>query len=175
MKPVFSQSLFKGSFLSLRRDTYKLGQVLMDRDIVEHADAAVILPFVYPNQLYLIKQYRYGVQDFLIEAPAGSLELGETPEQAAYRELKEETGFLSSSLVSLGKAYSMPGCCTECLHFFIALDLKSGPTSFDQDENIELMSYTIDEVQILMQKGIIQDSKTLLSLFYLFNFLKDKK
>lgn len=176
MKLMASSPLFEGSFLSLSRETYLNAQGLQyDREIIHHSDAAVVLPFHYPNTLYLIKQYRYAVKDFLIEVPAGCLEQGETPEQAAYRELKEETGFLAHSFTYFGKAYAMPGSCTECLHFFLAQEWIKGPTSFDQDEEIELLSFSITEVKNMIKTGVIKDAKTLICLFYFFEFLEKKQ
>jgi len=176
MKFIKSSPLFEGSFLSLARETYLNDQGFQyDRDIIYHSDAAVILPFSYPDTLYLIKQYRYAAKEVLIEVPAGCLEQGETPEQAASRELKEETGFLAHSFTYFGKAYAMPGSCTECLHFFLAQEWVTGPTFFDQDEQIELVSFSILEVKNMIKKGVIKDAKTLICLFYFFEFLEKKQ
>ena len=83
------------------------------REVVEHVDCVVILPVDSNDNILLVRQYRHAVDKELLELPAGSIDPGETPEQAATRELREETGYKPGKLEGLGGFYAAPGYCTE--------------------------------------------------------------
>lgn len=117
-------TLYRGKNISLRIDTLAFkNRPPATWEIIEHPGAAVILPIDHNDQLILVKQWRRAIGKILIELPAGTLEKGEDPYDCADRELQEETGFKSASLISLGGYFSAPGFCTEYLYFYLAREL----------------------------------------------------
>ncbi len=125
---VDSQHVYRGRAIHVRVDSVvKPNDKKTTREVVEHVDCVVILPVDSNGNILLVRQYRHAVDKELLELPAGSIDPGETPEQAAVRELREETGFKPGKLEGLGGFYAAPGYCTEYLHFFRATQLEEEP------------------------------------------------
>ena len=168
---IHSKQIFKGNILNLRVDTVKGPNGITTREIIDHVPAVSILPFVPPNTIYLIHQFRKPTETILIEVPAGCMDQNETPLEAAKRELHEETGFISDKLIPICEAYMAPGFCNEYMHFFLATNLKKDKTNFDHDEMIELKQYSLDQALTLINKKEIVDAKTILAILYLQHYL----
>jgi ADP-ribose pyrophosphatase len=161
-KKLTSTYLYRGNILNLRKDKVALsGSNTADREVVEHKNAAVILPYSDPHNIYLIKQFRYAINTPLLEAPAGLIDDGESPLEAAKRELKEETGFFANTWTFLGASYPTPGFCTEKLYFYAATDLSKGETNFDEDEFVELAPMTAAHMETLIDQHELIDGKTI--------------
>ncbi|MBT5856615.1 NUDIX hydrolase [bacterium] len=157
--------LYEGRILNLRTDTVTLpdgneGQ----REIVEHVPAVTIIPFIRPNKIILIKQWRQATEQVLLEAPAGCMDPGEDPLIAAKRELREETGYDAKNWIKLSAAYMAPGFCDEYMHFYLAEGLTMGATDMDSDEFIDTEEWTIEDLDAKIQNHEINDAKTLLGL-----------
>ncbi len=129
--------------------------------MVVHPGAVVVLP-VDGEYVYLERQWRPSVGRWLIEAPAGTLEEGESPEDCALRELREETGIAAGTLEPAGKFYSSPGYSTEVLHMFLASDLSVGEPSPEPGERIEVLRVSLREAVRWVMEGRIEDGKTAL-------------
>src|SRR5438128_1640385 len=99
----------------------------IERDIILHPGAVAILPLVDAERVCLLRNRRPNVAATLIEIPAGTLEAGEAPEQAAPRELAEETGYRAGRLRKLTEFFPSPGVLAECTHLFVAEELSAGP------------------------------------------------
>src|SRR3954471_15415716 len=97
-----SERVFTGKVFNVDRDTVKMpnGRTVTV-DVVRHAKSVVLVPVPEPGKVILIKQYRYAVNAFLWELPAGSVDEGETPDQAARRECHEEIGQVPRTIVRL--------------------------------------------------------------------------
>lgn len=129
-----------------------------------------ILPlFTKQKSVVLIKQYRPAINKYIIEVPAGVAEKNEIPEEVAKRELKEETGLLAKSLIQAAKGYVSPGYSTEYMYYYVALDPDIGLASPESTEIIEPIKLKLDEAIKLIERGEIEDSKTILLLFYAKN------
>lgn len=159
---VSEEQIFQGKLLTLNLRQVKLadGQVTQ-REIVTTRGAVVIVALTADNEVRLVKQFRAGTEDWVIELPAGSLEVGEDPDLAAPRELLEETGDQAATWQKLGGFYSAPGILTEYLHLYLATDLTPGPNQLEFDEHIELLTIPWAEVIAMISRGKIQDAKTL--------------
>ena len=167
-KVLSSEYLFKGKVVVLRQDTICLPNgKQVKREIVEHDPAVVIVPFQPPHSLYLIRQYRRATKKWILEVPAGIMDPQETPLEAAQRELREETGFHASYWEALTQGYPSPGFCDEYMYFYLAQDLKAGPTQFDEDEQIELVLYNFEDIESMIYKQEIVDLKTILAFTWL--------
>lgn len=167
-KTVSSEYKYKGKIINFRIDNVKLpdGQVHF-REIIEHPGGVVIIPVVNKNKLAMVKQWRHPVKKELIEFPAGKLEPGEDPFEAAKRELQEETGFVAETWEYLGFIYTTPGFSDEKLYFYKAEELTFTQTDFDDGEIIEPFLIETDKAFEMIKDGEINDSKSIVGLSYL--------
>jgi ADP-ribose pyrophosphatase len=134
------------------------------KEIVVHNGAVVILPFLAPDRVVLIRNYRYAVGKILNELPAGTLDKGELPMNCAGRELREETGYLPGRLKAIGSFYASPGILSEKMHAFAAYDLRKTTQALEEGEEIEVFDVSFDEALAMIDSGDIQDSKTIATL-----------
>lgn len=131
---------------------------------IAHKPTVAIVPVNEQGQLLLIKQYRSPVRQNLLEIPAGSLDDGELPVEAAGRELAEETGYRAGKLTKLFAGYLLPGYCNEFMYFFLAEDLIYAPLAPDEDEFIEVIPMSFAKAQEEVKRGGLIDAKTVLGL-----------
>lgn len=131
------------------------------RDLVHSSGGVVILPLDGEGNVTLVKQFRYAHGRVLLEAPAGKLEKGEEPYPAAQRELKEETGFTAKRWDFLGAIETSPGFLTEKLYLYLARGLEAGAQKLDDEEFLETVTLSLEEVAAMAADGRIGDAKTL--------------
>jgi ADP-ribose pyrophosphatase len=163
------QRLFDGKVFDLDRDTVRMANGReVTVDVIRHPPSAIIVPVPEPGQVILIRQYRYPVNRWLWELPAGSVDEGETPEQAARRECHEEIGQVPETVVRLGAMFPTPGYCDEEMFFFRVSGLREPtPTEaaeLDEDEDIEVRVFTMKEAREMIRRGEIIDMKTVIGL-----------
>jgi ADP-ribose pyrophosphatase len=160
--------VYRGRILTLEVDrVIEPSGVEVEREVVRHAGAAVIVAETAEGRLLLVRQYRYAVNGFLWEIPAGHIAPGESPDETARRELAEETGFHPNRLEKLATFFPSPGFSDEVMHLFLATALEERYASPDEDESIEVGQFTLDEATSLFSQGEIQDGKTILGLMFL--------
>lgn len=170
---IKSDKVYQGKIINLRIDTVELpDQKYSKREIIEHPGAVAVIPITEDNKIVMVKQFRKSVEEYLLEVPAGKLEIGEEPLECAKRELLEETGYKSNNLEYLFKFYTSPGFCNETISIFVAKDLVMDIAQPDEDEYIEIEKYEIDELIEKISKEEIKDAKTITSILYIKNFLK---
>ncbi len=151
---------YEGKILSVRLDVVEMEDgSRAPREVVEHKPAVSVLPMDGEGNVYLVRQYRHAVGRDMVEAPAGLMESGETPEQAALRELREETGILGS-VTAVGEYLPTPGYCEEVIHLFLAKTESFGKTDPDEDEFVQTVKLPFDEFYRQVCQGRIQDGKT---------------
>jgi ADP-ribose pyrophosphatase len=162
-----SEQVFKGKVFSVDRDTVQMpnGRTVTV-DVVRHSKSVVIVPVPEPGKVILIRQYRYAVNAYLWELPAGSVDEGETPEAAARRECHEEIGLVPSTVVRLSAMLPTPGYCDEEMIFFRVSGLEDTGESahVDEDEDIEATTFDLRDVREMVRRGEITDMKTLVGL-----------
>jgi ADP-ribose pyrophosphatase len=134
------------------------------RDMIMHPGAVVILPILDRDHVCLLRNHRPVVGETLWELPAGTLEPGEPPEHAAVRELGEETGYTAGRWRKLAAAYASPGCLSELMHVYAALDLIPGPARPEQDEALEPKVIPWTQALAWAFDGTIRDIKTIAGL-----------
>jgi ADP-ribose diphosphatase len=144
-------------------------------EIVRHPGASAVLPFLSEPggadpQVLLIKQYRYAAERFLYEVPAGRLDPGESPLDCAKRELREETGCTAERVEYLSTIYTTPGFTDERIHLYMAVGLEQGTASREADEFIEVEAMTLSRALELVERGEIQDGKTVVVLLFAAGF-----
>lgn len=171
---VKSEKVFEGKIINLRVDTVELqNQKYAKREIVEHKGASAVIAINDKKELILVKQYRKAVEDFLLELPAGKINVAEEPRECAFRELKEETGYEAEKIAKIYEIYSSPGFSNEKIHLFKAENLKLTSTNFDEDENIEVLSINKDEAKKMLESGQITDSKTIVGILFWLNMMSE--
>lgn len=171
-KVTKSENVFKGVVFDVKLDIieYNSGNAGR-REVIHHNGGAVVLPITNEGKLILIKQFRYPLQEILIEAPAGKLEIGEDPLVCATRELTEETGYTSNEIIPLGKISTTPGFCDEILYLYLAKDLIAGEHDREEGEaDMEMFEYTLSEVDEMIKRGEIIDSKTIVAIYHYKSF-----
>ena len=119
-----------------------------------------MLPPEAAGTVWCVRQFRYPFGEQLLEIPAGRLEPGEAPEDAARRELKEETGLTADTLTPLGRQYATPGYCGEVLHVYLARGLHRGEAHLDPGEFLNVEMHTLDELVELALTDRLPDVKT---------------
>lgn len=134
------------------------------REVVEHVDGVAVLPLDEHNNVLTVTQYRYCFGCTLLEIPAGKLDAGETPEEGALRELKEETGAVPGEFCSLGRIIPAPGCYTEILHLYLARNLKMEEQCLDPDEFLNVERIPFEDLYRRCISGEIEDAKTVVAV-----------
>jgi len=171
-RTIKSDKIYQGKIINLRIDTVELPeQKYSKREIVEHPGAVAVIPITEDNKVVMVRQYRKSVEEYLLEVPAGKLEIGEEPLDCAGRELLEETGYKSENIEYLFKIYTSPGFSNETISIFVAKDLITDVAQPDEDEYIEIEKYDIDELIKMISEDKIKDAKTISAILYIKNYL----
>lgn len=168
-----SELIYDGAILQLYRNQIELenGQ-LAYRELIHHQSAVGILPITHEGTVLLVKQYRPAVVDYIVEIPAGLRDFIDGEEEdaltAAQRELEEETGYQAAVWVQLGSYYVSPGFVNEKVTLYIADNLKKvdNPLAQDEDEQIELVEFTRQEIKHMLANDQVRDMKTAMALNY---------
>ena len=160
-KTVSSQKVFDGRLLKL-----DVLEVELDngrrarREIVRHPGAVAIWARAPDGRFVFVRQFRKAIEQELLEIVAGTLEIGETPEVCARREIREETGYAVKTLAPLGCIFTAPGFCTEHIFLFYAELAKPGPADPDPDERLDVVLLDEAAWKAMMSRGAVQDAKT---------------
>ncbi|HXW04763.1 MAG TPA: NUDIX hydrolase [Vicinamibacterales bacterium] len=135
-------------------------------DVVRHAASVVLIPVPEPGHVMLVRQFRYAVNRWLWELPAGTIDPGETPEEAARRECHEEIGLVPDTIVRLAALLPTPGYCDEEMLFFrlSGLSTPTEPAAVDEDEDLEPQVFRIPDAREMVRRGEIVDMKTVVGL-----------
>jgi len=129
-----------------------------------HAPVVAIVSLESDGNVVLVRQYRLPAREALLEIPAGGVDEGESIEDAAQRELREETGYRAGRLERLCGFYVSPGYCTEFIQVFLATDLVEDSIEGDPDEVIALERMSLAEAVHLIEAGEIKDGKSIVGL-----------
>lgn len=172
MTLLSSERRYHGRIISLDIDTVRFpdnssGQL----EMVRHPGASAVVPFLddpsdHDPRVLLIRQFRHAADGYIWEIPAGRLDPGETPEQCAARELKEETGMVAGRLDLLTTIYTTPGFTDERIHLFLGMALRAGEHQREADEFMELVPTRWSAVLDLIRNRDIMDGKTVSALLY---------
>jgi len=164
-KVVFQGRIFS---VSVDRVTYPDGRTV-NMEVVRHPGSVVLIPMPAIARIMLVRQYRYVVDKWLWELPAGTLSPNEAPEAAALRECHEEGGKIAGRAEHLVTFYPSPGFCDETMNFFLLTDLRNRradepPAALDPDELLNVKEFSVAEARQMIRKGEIVDMKTALGL-----------
>jgi ADP-ribose pyrophosphatase len=154
--------IFRGRRLWIEKRTIRLPNGIEREKVIVHPSSAVAILPLNGDRCKLLKQYRYAIDQYIFEAPAGTMEPGEEPLVTARRELIEETGFTAQTIVPRGFIYTTPGFTDEKIFLFEARDLSpSKEYGKDEDEVIEVVDIATGDLIDMIQNGTIVDAKTI--------------
>ncbi len=138
-------------------------------------DWVQVLALTKDEKIILVKQYRFGVQDFSIEPAGGVMDEGEDPIVAGVRELREETGYVGKDPIIIGKVSSNPAILDNYSHFVLVRDCeKVCEIDLDENEDVEYMLCTMQELDKLVLEGRVHHSISLASLYFLKEYLNGR-
>ena len=162
---ISSRPVFQGKVISLQVDEVRLPDgSTSTREIVKHPGAVAVLALL-DGRMIVVEQYRKAMERSLVEIPAGKREPGEPPEQAAARELEEETGWKAGKLEHLCSFYTSPGFADEILHLYFTDELQRGNDGLDDDEFLDCFTLSLEEAWNYIREGKIRDAKTVLAVY----------
>ena len=162
-KMVSSQTIFEGRIIRVTLDQARLPDgTLAAREVVYHPGGVAVLALDEDKTVYLVRQYRYPIQQLLLELPAGKLDHGAEEDRllGAQRELSEETGLEAAEWTYLGCTLASPGFCDEVLHMYLAQGLTRKKQHLDEDEFLDVVTMPFDELVRQVMDGTITDGKT---------------
>jgi len=174
MQTVRSEEILRSRVYAVKRDTVRTDDGReFERHVIEHPGAVVILA-EEGGEILFVRQYRYAARESLVELVAGTLEPGEDPADTAARELQEEAGYKAGKLTLLGEFFSAPGFCSELLHLYLAEDLTPSRLPGDEDEEIEVERYTLQQAIAMALAGKFRDAKTLAGVLLYAQYVKPR-
>ncbi|MDK3835796.1 NUDIX hydrolase [Staphylococcus pseudintermedius] len=167
-KTISKESIYKGKIIEVEKHKVSLpNNETAYREVVKHNGAVAICALTPDQQVILVKQYRKALEQELLEIPAGKLEPGEDRESAAMRELEEETGYKAKKLTLISEVYGTPGFSNEKISVYFADNLVEGKVNLDEDEFVEKVLYSLDDVKKAVEARTIEDAKTFIAFQHL--------
>ncbi len=156
--------VYEGMILSVQRIKIQVGEQIIEREVIERRNGVAVVPVDVDHNVLLIKEYTPGSNTFLYTLPGGHIDEGESPEIAAMRELREETGHRALQLIKLRYAYSHPAISTRKSYSFLGYDLTFDPLQGedeDEDQRIEIHRLPLAEAIQRVYQDFISDMSTI--------------
>lgn len=167
-KMLSQKTLFTGRVITVTYDEVELENgKTSTREVVHHHGGAAVIAMNDKDEIYLVHQYRYATAQVLTEIPAGKLEKGEDPFEAAKRELAEEAGVQADEYLPLGYIIPTCGYCTEKIWLYAAKGLHTVRQHLDEDEFLDVFTLPLAEAEAAVLDGEFTDSKTAVAVLKL--------
>ena len=175
-KTLTSETKFEGRIIKVLRDTVELENGKTSaREVVCHNGGVCVAALTEQNEVLLVRQFRYPYKEVLLELPAGKLEKGEDPFEAAKRELGEECGLTADNYISLGQFYPTVGYDTEVIYTWVATGLHKTQMHLDADEFLTPDRVPLDKAYEMVMSGEIRDGKTIAGILKLKALIAEGK
>jgi ADP-ribose pyrophosphatase len=169
-----TELMYDGNFIQVRKDRVRLPDGSVDtREYITHPGAVAVLAMLGNGNLIMERQFRYAPKREFIELPAGKIDHGEDILNCAKRELLEETGYIADEWTHLTTAWPCIGYADERMEYFLARKLSYKGHERDQGEFMEVFDLPLTEALDWIRLGKINESKTLVGLFWLEKYLNE--
>lgn len=163
-----SRTVYSGRLFDVELDELEFGGgITAARETIKHPGAVCMLPIGNDGRLLMVTQYRHPARARLLELPAGTLEPGEAPLAAVSRELQEEVGQKPGKIEAMGGFFVAPGYTTEYIHLFLCTELTPAKLQGDEDEDIEIETFSFEEALAEIESGRICDAKSVIGILRL--------
>lgn len=164
---VRSKTLYRGKVVTVKLDqVIEPGGIKAVREVVCHSGSVVVLAHLPDRRLLLVRQYRYPAGQALWELVAGGIEPGESQQEAARRELLEETGYVARAVRPLFDFFPSPGILTEKMYLVEARGLTRSRARPEEDERIRIGRFTVAQLRQMLRSKKVRDGKTLAGLYW---------
>jgi len=175
-KRIDSTLMYDGDFIRVSKDRVSLPDgAVTSREYIKHPGAVAMLALLDNGNLVMERQYRYPPRREFIELPAGKIDHGEDILVTAQRELLEETGYVAKEWIHLTTAWPCIGYVDERMEYFLARGLSHQGSKLDDGEFLEVFELPLTEALEWIRMGRINDSKTIVGLFWLEKYLNEWK
>jgi ADP-ribose pyrophosphatase len=175
VRVISSKLVYDGPVFQVFTEHVREGEYTGRRDIVRHSGSVVMMaldePPSHQPRLLLVKQYRHPAKRYLWELPAGRIDRGEKLLAGAKRELLEETGIRAKKWKHCFRFYASPGFLDETMDVFLARELTQGVAQPEEDEQIEVRFFPLDEVVKMVMDNRIMDAKTMAGVLWVNQLL----
>jgi len=160
-----SEEVYAGRTFSVTVDGLREAGKEYRREIVRHPGSGCVVVLFDDDTVALVRQYRHPARAYLLEIPAGSRRSdAEPPADCARRELEEELGVTAGNLELLAGFYPSPGFCAEKMWVYLATNLSEAQQNLDEDEFIEIVRIPFREALVMIERGEIEDAKTIIGI-----------
>lgn len=164
----------KGTIIDFYGDYVKLPNGKVAKlDFIQHKGAAAMIAEDNQGKILMVRQYRNALDRETLEIPAGGKELDEDMKACAIRELEEETGYAAKNAEHLLDIYTTVAFCNEKIGIYFTKEIEKSEQNLDEDEFVNVERYTIEELLQMIEKGIIQDGKTVSALLAYYHKMKE--
>lgn len=171
-KVIRSETIYQGKLFDVKVDTVEVEGRSLRREIVVHRGAVAIVPIDADGKVIMVRQYRSGSHQSHLELPAGGLDTGEAPEDAARRELQEEIGQYPDELIRLGGYWVAAAYNTEYITIYLCRVMHASQLRADSDEYIDIERMPYAEALARAQAGGFDDAKTAIGLMWADAYMK---
>ena len=168
-------TIYQGRVIRLIQELLQVDHQRLVRETILHPGAVVVAPLLHDGRLVFVRQYRRSVDRELLELPAGTLEVGESPERCARRELEEETGWRARHLRRVGQFYAAPGIISEQLTLFVATGLTQVGARPEPDELLTPVTLSLTRAISSIRSGAICDAKSIIGVLLVRDLLARKR
>lgn len=158
--------VYNANVIDIYEDTIKCPDgKIVKYDYIHHIGAVAVVPVLDDGRILMVKQYRNALDRDTLEIPAGKLDsIDEKPIDAAMRELEEETGYKSTNLELLLTLRTTVAFCNEKISVYVAHNFEKTAQNLDDDEDIDVYAYTVDELCAMIYESKIEDAKTIAAI-----------
>jgi ADP-ribose pyrophosphatase len=162
------KEVYRGKIVRLQVDTVRLdtGRDFI-REVVKHPGGVVAVPIMADGRLLLLRQFRYPLQKYIFEFPAGKLDSNQPPLETIAREIEEESGHRAGEIIYQFSFCTSPGISDEIIHLYLARDLSPVVQKLEEGEHITIEAYSLAQCLEMIRKGEIIDGKTIIGILWL--------
>lgn len=166
---------YKGKRVKVEEIEYLNGDKKIYREHVNAGPASVIIPITEAGKIIMIQEPRTPIGTVILALPAGKIEPGEDAQEAAVRELEEETGYLAKSIKFLLEYYPAVGYSDEKISIYLATDLEKTKQHLDETEDIKVVELPIEEVVEMLDRNELITASTMIALLHYLRYEKKEK